>query len=478
MPSSGEIFNIAQAYVDDVERLVAEDFLTDALEKLLDFVRDFAPSLRREALALYARHSRVRKKLKQGGGEVEALNQIVEEVLKLAERTHQTVLATSQPSKPAGPADSSSPALEQKPDASLEGPPSEASHHTLDEYRRIYLSAWRDLNRTADENTLVSASRLTKRYRRGGFSLGPVSFELLRGEITGVVGMNASGKTTLLNIILGRIRHDEGELKYPALGTGPNWTKIKSSIAMVDQLPERWYGSLRQNLNHTAAAFGVFGRKNSELVDWYVHRYGLHDYADSTWDEISGGFKIRFELVRALLSRPQLLVLDEPLAYLDIVTQQLFLSDLRSIASSLEHPIPIVVTSQHLYEIEAVADRMIILDDGACLFSGPTSRIPEHNEYQCIDATIRAAKGDVLAALRPIGLVDIEVSTTSYLLFFPKSVERKAIVTGILETYGDKLVSFRDISRSTRVLFRNKRDDFETHADSHPSQRPLAHAAQ
>ena len=151
---------------------------------------------------------------------------------------------------------------------------------------------------------------------------------------------------------------------------------------MVDQLPERWYGLLRHNLNHTAAAYGVLGRDNRELVDWYVHRYGLHEYADSTWDEDLRRLEIRFELVRALLCQPELLVLDEPLAYLDIVTQQLFLSDLRSIASSLEHPIPIVVTSQHLHEIEAVADRMVILDDGACLFAGPTSTIPEHNEYQ------------------------------------------------------------------------------------------------
>ena len=110
-----------------------------------------------------------------------------------------------------------------------------------------------------------------------------------------------------------------------------------------------------------------------------------------------------------------------------------------------------------------MADQMIILDDGQCLFSGPTSMIPEHNEYQCIEATIRAVKGEVLTALRSIGLVDIEVSATSYLLFFPKSVARKAIVTALLEQCGAKLVSFRDILRSTRVLFRNKRDDFETH---------------
>ena len=64
MPATEE-GSILLAYVEDIERLVAEDFLTDALEKLLDFVRDFAPDLKKEALALYAHHSRIRKVLRQ-----------------------------------------------------------------------------------------------------------------------------------------------------------------------------------------------------------------------------------------------------------------------------------------------------------------------------------------------------------------------------------------------------------------------------
>jgi ABC-2 type transport system ATP-binding protein len=470
MPAAEEGFNIAVAYVEDIERLVAEDFLTDALEKLLDFVRDFAPDLKKEALALYAHHSRVRKNLKQrtddkqAVGDVHALNGIVEDILALAERVHELATkpeAVGAPSPQATPQLAISEPATNAASGASNG--ADGGGYTLDDYRKMYVATLRRMNASASENVLAAAQAITRRFSRSDFKLGPLSFELVRGEITGVVGMNASGKTTLLNLILGRLRPDEGQITYPALGANASWGKIKSQLASVDQLPERWYSSLHHNLNHTAAAFGVLGRRNEELVNWYVHRYGLHEFADATWDEISGGFKIRFELVRALLSQPRLLVLDEPLAYLDIVTQQLFLSDLRSIASSIENPTPIVVTSQHLYEIEAVADRMIILDNGACLFSGPTTQIPEHNEYQCIEATIGASKADVLNTLRPIGLVDIEVSATSYLLFFPKSVNRKVIVTAILESYGHKLMSFRDISRSTRVLFRNKRDDFEAH---------------
>jgi ABC transporter len=116
--------------------------------------------------------------------------------------------------------------------------------YSLDDYRRIYVSALRRMHASASENVLVAASSIVKRFSRSDFKLGPLSFELVRGEITGVVGMNASGKTTLLNLILGRLRPEEGHITYPAIGANASWAKIKSQLASVDQLPERWYGSL------------------------------------------------------------------------------------------------------------------------------------------------------------------------------------------------------------------------------------------
>src|SRR5262249_22653411 len=90
---------------------------------------------------------------------------------------------------------------------------------------------------------------------------------------------------------------------------------------------------------------------------------------DATWDEISGGYKTRFEIVRALLSKPDLLILDEPLAYLDILNQQVVLRQLRQLASNRARPIGIIITSQQLYEIEAIADRLLVLEGGNILFS-------------------------------------------------------------------------------------------------------------
>ena len=101
VPTRPDFLNVAQAYVDDIERLIAEDFLTDALEKLLDFVRDFAPALKNEALTLYARHSRIRKSVKHDNGDVGAFDRIVDDVLALAERTKEIALDTTDLAGPA-----------------------------------------------------------------------------------------------------------------------------------------------------------------------------------------------------------------------------------------------------------------------------------------------------------------------------------------------------------------------------------------
>jgi ABC-type multidrug transport system ATPase subunit len=194
----------------------------------------------------------------------------------------------------------------------------------------------------------------------------------------------------------GEIAPSSGSLTYPKLSTRRgDWLSIRNQIGYVAQMPERWHGRLRLNLNYTAAAYGSFGKENDELVDWYVHRYGLKEYEDATWGRISGGFKIRFELVRALLTKPKLLVLDEPLAYLDIVTQQIFLSDVRSISSALDNPIPIIITSQHFYEIEAIANKMIILDDGRCLYSGPILQMPHLEEFRTYEIAVDCEKKDL-----------------------------------------------------------------------------------
>lgn len=214
---------------------------------------------------------------------------------------------------------------------------------------------------------LVSATEISKTYRSGNFSLRPISMQVNTGDVIGVVGENGNGKTTLLRCIAGQLALDNGQLHYAQL-SDPDFYDIKHHVAFIPQRIPRWYGQLKDNLHFAAAISGVKGEENRAMVDFMLERLDLTPYAHLTWTQISSGYRTRFEIARILLQKPRLLILDEPLANLDINAQQSILTDLRFMAKSVRNPMGILLSSQQLHEVEKIADTVLLIKNGSCLF--------------------------------------------------------------------------------------------------------------
>ena len=214
---------------------------------------------------------------------------------------------------------------------------------------------------------LVTARDISKSYRSGNFSLQPISIQVNTGDVLGVVGENGNGKTTLLRCMAGQLALDAGELDFPLL-QHPDQYDIKHHLAFIPQRIPRWYGLLKDNLHFAAAISGVTGSANSIMVDFMLERLDLTPYAHLTWTQISSGYRTRFEIARILLQKPRLLILDEPLANLDINAQQSILTDLRFMAKSVHNPMGILLSSQQLHEVEKIADTVLLIKNGSCLF--------------------------------------------------------------------------------------------------------------
>ena len=468
----GDLFS---GYCEQIERLIGEANYRDAFANLQDFIRDFSPAKKRNVLALCSRYHRWREAQSLGLPEPDNINVIVHACLDLVDDVRRDfpangATAAHEPDRPVGLMTTATGASNHevidtatlidvtpnRPATAVPAIPapveSRGNSLTLEKSRQNYFSNWRKAQQT-DNFVVFQCRDLARKYEHGSFRLGPISLELRAGEITAIVGRNASGKTTFLRLVNGELQPDSGHLTYPMLqSVGDDWLTVKSKVAFVPQLPERWYGRLRNNLNFVAATYGARGVANQELVDWQLARYGLQDYENAQWDEISGGYKIRFELARALVAQPKLLLLDEPLAYLDVITRQRFLIDLRAIASSLENPIPIVVTSQHLYEIEAIADQLVILDDGKCAFAGRLEDIAKNATRVVIEISLRAAKSDVVECMQDFALQGIEETIEGFILVLPDGTSHEALFTALRRRFGNELYSYRDISRSTRSL--------------------------
>jgi|GEM_PF-658062 len=432
-PSADLAFDLLAA----VEDHIAAGSTIDALSKLQDLARDFAPELMPDALALRTRYETWRRQARVKSASGDNVNNIRADILDLAYAA-EFQARSAQPTRVA-------------PETQAPRDPDVAPTSTLtagEKVRSHFQDIWRK-----PESVVAAVSGVKKSFKKFGFSLEPISFQLRVGEITGIVGRNASGKTTLLRILMGELKPDAGAVSYP--GLSPNridWAHVKSRIAYVPQSPTKWHGTLRHNLNFVAAVHAGKGQDVRELIDWCVARYGLQRYERATWEEISGGYQTRFELVRALVSQPKLLVLDEPLAALDVIARERFLNDLRTIASALTNPIPIVVTSQHLNEIEAVADQMILLDNGECRYAGPLSGIAEKAEHRVVEVSLDARPEEAALALDGLGLVHHEATMDGYILSFPKSVDLGQVFVRLNAAFGPRFTAIRDITGSARSL--------------------------
>jgi ABC-2 type transport system ATP-binding protein len=296
--------------------------------------------------------------------------------------------------------------------------------------------------------------RLGKKFSGSDFHLYGVDLTLTPGEITAVVGQNANGKTTLLRIVAGELRHSEGMLTYPLLSQGSklDWSAIKSQIAYLPQELAPWQGSLRDNLHYEAALHGIYGDDNEREVDFFIERFELGPHLNKRWAQLSGGTKLRFALARVLIWKPKLLVLDEPLANLDVLAQSRLLQDVLDLARSPRYPLAVMMSSQHLHELEAVASSVVFLRGGDVVFNGKVEDIGKDRPYNVYELGTDADP-DVLRDLfhDPDHGPPLH-DGVSYVLKTATAVDSRAVMQKLL-TAGIDVTYFRNISHSIKSLF-------------------------
>jgi ABC-2 type transport system ATP-binding protein len=294
---------------------------------------------------------------------------------------------------------------------------------------------------------LVSVEQVSKTYTSGNFTLSPISFRVSTGDILGVVGENGNGKTTLLRCLAGQLAIDTGSVHHTQVKE-PGFYAIKHQVAFIPQRIPRWYGLLKDNLHFSAAIADVHDEENDLMVNFMMERLGLGAYANYTWNQISSGYRTRFEIARVLLQKPSLLILDEPLANLDINAQQTILTDLRFMAKSIKHPMGVVLSSQQLHEVEKIADNVLFIKKGSCMFQ--TKEKTEAAKSYILELETVTERDDLISVL---GDKDINIQfnggfyTITSASYSAQEMLNKLVSSHVSITY------FRDITYSTKRFF-------------------------
>ena len=300
---------------------------------------------------------------------------------------------------------------------------------------------------------VYNAENLSKEYRSSSrnFMLQPISLQIKLGELTAVVGENGNGKTTLLRLIVGELANTSGTVSYFENHT-LDWYSIKGKIAYIPQRPNRWYGTLIDNLNFFCSINGITGEENEDHVNYILHRLGLFQFRYLKWTEISSGYRLRFELAKALMMRPRLLVLDEPLANLDINAQQLLLQDLKYLSQSGKNPMGVILSSQQLHELERNCKNVIFIKQGKTIYSGEQHLFAADRAMNAYEIGGNFTIIQLQQQLSVLEGIKISDSGTVFIINTPLSIDSNQLLKTISQQ-NIPINYFRDISKSTRQLF-------------------------
>ncbi len=297
---------------------------------------------------------------------------------------------------------------------------------------------------------VLEAHEISKSYNKRSFVLGPISLKIRKSEVYGLVGENGNGKTTLLRVLAKELKSDTGRLNFDFDQEFKKDFDLRTKLVYIPQRTQKWHGSLKDNLKFVLSNYGVSPKENEIRILMMIARFGLWKYKDLKWSELSSGYKMRFELARTLLRQPELLLLDEPLANLDVLAQQVILEDLKSIGNSLNNPIAIILSSQQLYEVEKISDHVIFLKNGQYSDGGQTPVTT--NDNLIIEIDCACEREELATIFSNLSLQKLVYNGGIYFAYF----DGKTSFSSVLEKIGGSTIEVtyvRNISNSTRRFF-------------------------
>ena len=248
---------------------------------------------------------------------------------------------------------------------------------------------------------MLEVRGLSKRYR-GIPAIENINFCVRPGEIVGYLGPNGSGKSTTVKIITGLLQPNDGKVLFEGRDIRDDLAGFRAAIGYV---PEEAHVYTHLSGLEYLQLIGRLRQMPEALISLKAHRmlelFGLQSWRHSPISSYSKGMKQRVLLSAALMHDPKLLIFDEPLSGLDVVTARLFKDLLQELAAEGK---AILYISHVLEVVELVCDRVIVIASGKILADAPPSelkRVMEHSSLEGVFAQL-VQQGDTRPTARDL----------------------------------------------------------------------------
>ncbi|WP_341895117.1 phosphonate C-P lyase system protein PhnK [Ferrovibrio terrae] len=254
-----------------------------------------------------------------------------------------------------------------------------------------------------DQTPLLSVETLNKSFGRQ-MACRDVSFELWPGEVLGIVGESGSGKSTLLNAIAGRLTVDSGKVLYRA-GDDRIVDLASASEAQRRHLMRTEWGFVQQhardglrmtfsagaNIGERLMALGDkhYGTLRDTALDWLQAVEIAPERIDDLPRTFSGGMQQRLQIARNLVTRPRIVLMDEPTGGLDVSVQARLLDLIRRLVQ--EHNVACIVVTHDLGVARLLAHRLMVMRRGQVVEAGLTDQLlddPQHAYTQLLVSSV------------------------------------------------------------------------------------------
>jgi ABC-2 type transport system ATP-binding protein len=230
-------------------------------------------------------------------------------------------------------------------------------------------------------SSVLSVKSLCKSYGRT-VAVDNISFNVGRNEIVGLLGPNGAGKTTTINMLLGVLEPTKGEILIEGVSLAKKRSRAlgcTNFAAVYAPLPGNL--TVEENLYFFGRLYSV--KNLSGRVEELLEEFELERFRNTKSGVLSSGEQTRVSLAKAMINRPQLLLLDEPTASLDPATAH----DARTLIKRCARAGTggVLWTSHNMYEVEEVCDRVLFLSKGKILLDGDPKRLPNEHGLRTLE---------------------------------------------------------------------------------------------
>jgi ABC-2 type transport system ATP-binding protein len=222
----------------------------------------------------------------------------------------------------------------------------------------------------------IAVKEISKRYG-SQLAVNKVSFEVHTGEIVGFIGPNGAGKSTTMKMITGTLSPDSGSIRINDLSALEHQREIRGMIGYLPENNPLYHEMyIREYLQYVAGLYKLNGKEARERISIVIEMTSLSREVSKKIGNLSKGYRQRVGLAQALIHDPEILILDEPTSGLD--PNQLV--EIRNLVSNIGKEKTVLLSTHILQEVEAICDRVIIINNGGIVADDDAQRLKEKGE--------------------------------------------------------------------------------------------------